>query len=238
MNRRTTLSLTTMTLLSMAVVLTTALPQIGFAQTNQPSRTWKFNVAKSQFNPGPAPRSSTVTFEAAGQGFAATDAIVDVLGNSTKTVTNISLDPTPDRQYKDIPEHIRSWFKSVHRATLAQGVRAQSKRLAYAMSEMEVGDSGTYAEYVPRAQSATIGGPNIIAAADPVTLFRVVIIVRGISSDWNETFAVNPEYPSLEMCEAARGDLVEDFLHILKRRYLQPFSVDSKCARSDGDAAV
>jgi len=52
------------------------------------------------------------------------------------------------------------------------------------------------------------------------------------------TFAVNPAYPSFEMCEAARAELVEDFLHLLKRRYLQPFNLDSKCARSDGDAAV
>jgi hypothetical protein len=102
-----------MALLSMAVVLTTALPQIGFAQTNQPSGMWKLNVTKSQFNPGPAPRSSTVTFEAAGQGFAATNEIVDALSNSTKTVTNVSFDGKPNEQYKDFPEHIRSWFKSI-----------------------------------------------------------------------------------------------------------------------------
>jgi hypothetical protein len=73
------------------------------------------------------------------------------------------------------------------------------------------------------------------AYENPVNLFRVIIVVHGISSDWNETFVVNPEYPSFQMCEAARGDLVEDFLHILKRRYLQPFNVDSKCTRSDDD---
>jgi hypothetical protein len=113
----------------------------------------------------------------------------------------------------------------------------ENKPPAYVMSEIELAEPGAYAPYLPRAQSTTIG-PNVVAAENPVSLFRVIIVVHGISSDWNETFLVNPEYPSLEMCEAARGDLVEDFLHILKRRYLQPFNVDSKCARSDGDTAV
>src|SRR5262245_33575806 len=86
--------------------------------------------------------------------------------------------------------------------------------------------------------SAMIGGPSIAATENPVNVFRVIIVVRGIGSDWNETFVVNPEYPSFEMCEGARGNLVEDFLYILKKRYLQPFNVDSKCVRSDGDAAA
>src|SRR5712671_3536786 len=56
---------------------------------------------------------------------------------------------------------------------------------------------------------------------NPAGLFRVIIVVHAISSDWHETFKVNPEYPSFDMCEAERADLVEDFLQILKKRYLQ-----------------
>jgi hypothetical protein len=39
--------------------------------------TWKLNVAKSKFSPGPAPKSTTVTFSAAGQGV---KAVVDGAG--------------------------------------------------------------------------------------------------------------------------------------------------------------
>src|SRR5262249_11415408 len=67
----------------------------------------------------------------------------------------------------------------------------------------------------------------------PVGLFRVIIVVHATSSDWHDTYAVNPEYPSFEMCEAARADLVEGFIQFLERRYLEPFNADSKCARSD-----
>jgi hypothetical protein len=120
-------------------------------------------------------------------------------------------------------------------AAAVQGVHAQSKRSADIMSGIEMADPVIYAEFLRRTQSARIDGPNIVAAERRVTLFRVAIVVHGIISDWNDTFVVDPEYPSSEKCESARGDLVEDFLQILKRRYLQPFNVDSKCVRADGE---
>jgi len=70
---------------------------------------------------------------------------------------------------------------------------------------------------------------------NPVGLFRVIIVVHAINSDWRDIYAVNPEYPSFAMCEAARADLVEGFLQFLERRYLQPFHADSKCAKSGDD---
>lgn len=56
---------------SLAVVsaLVTALASAGVAQTSDPRiGTWKLNVAKSKYSPGPAPKSGGVTFSAAGQG--------------------------------------------------------------------------------------------------------------------------------------------------------------------------
>ncbi len=42
---------------------------IGVAQTADPAiGTWKLNVAKSTYSPGPAPKSGTVVFSAAGTG--------------------------------------------------------------------------------------------------------------------------------------------------------------------------
>ncbi len=38
------------------------------AQSNPMVGTWKLNVAKSKFTPGPAPKSQTATIEAAGDG--------------------------------------------------------------------------------------------------------------------------------------------------------------------------
>ena len=49
-------------------VLAAALVSVN-AQAPVPGlATWKLNVAKSKFSPGPAPKSLTVTFSAAGQG--------------------------------------------------------------------------------------------------------------------------------------------------------------------------
>ena len=49
MNRGT---LTTKALLFLSFVLTTAIPQIGFAQSTS-AGTWKLNLAKSKFSPRP-----------------------------------------------------------------------------------------------------------------------------------------------------------------------------------------
>jgi hypothetical protein len=46
-----------------AAVLATAQPKDAFVGT------WRLNVAKSKYSPGPAPKSVTSTYEAAGQGY-------------------------------------------------------------------------------------------------------------------------------------------------------------------------
>src|SRR5262245_3607065 len=57
---------------------------VGSAQTPVPGLgTWKLNVAKSKFSPGPAPKSSTVTFTAAGQGV---KAVIDTVGATDQKV--------------------------------------------------------------------------------------------------------------------------------------------------------
>jgi hypothetical protein len=79
MNRRTTITLTTMALLGLAVA--TALPQAGFAQSNPLVGTWKLNLAKSKFSPGPPPRSLTLTYQQDGQNIRSTAQGVDAQGN-------------------------------------------------------------------------------------------------------------------------------------------------------------
>ena len=49
--------------------LITALGGVSVAQPSDPLLgTWKLNVAKSKFDPGPAPKAVTLKYEAAGQG--------------------------------------------------------------------------------------------------------------------------------------------------------------------------
>ena len=81
MNRRT---FTTIALLGLAVA--TALPQAGLAQNNPRIGTWKLNLAKSKYSPGPPPRSNTAIFEAVGQGLRATAEGIDAEGKPTKAV--------------------------------------------------------------------------------------------------------------------------------------------------------
>jgi hypothetical protein len=47
--------------------------------------TWKLNVAKSKYHPGPAPKSNTVTFEAAGNGVKVSTSGVNAQGQPTAT---------------------------------------------------------------------------------------------------------------------------------------------------------
>jgi hypothetical protein len=81
MNRRT---LTTMALLGLAVA--TALPQTGFAQSSPLIGTWKLNLDKSKFSPGPPPRSATVTYTQDGPNIRLTAQQIDAQGNPTTVV--------------------------------------------------------------------------------------------------------------------------------------------------------
>jgi hypothetical protein len=59
-------------------VLAVALGSAGVAQFPVPGLgTWKLNVVNSKYSPGPAPKSATVTFSAAGQGV---KAVIDGVG--------------------------------------------------------------------------------------------------------------------------------------------------------------
>ena len=83
MNRRTAFALTGMALLGLAAA---GLPQLGFAQSSPLIGTWKLNLDKSKFSPGPPPRSSTGTFTQDGQNIRATNQTIDAQGNPVTTV--------------------------------------------------------------------------------------------------------------------------------------------------------
>jgi len=52
--------------LAVSLVATSSLS--SFAQTDHIIGTWKLNLAKSKYSPGPPPKSQTATYEAVGQG--------------------------------------------------------------------------------------------------------------------------------------------------------------------------
>jgi len=95
MNRRTTLALTSMALFFLAAVLTTALPEIGLAQSNPLIGTWKLNVAKSRYSGSPPPRSTTLTFAGDGQNLTNTAETIDAQGQTIKTVFAHTYDGKP-----------------------------------------------------------------------------------------------------------------------------------------------
>jgi hypothetical protein len=63
---------------AVVVVLGATLGGAAVAQSPAPGLgTWRLNVAKSKYGPGPVPKSATVIFSAAGQGV---KAVIDIVG--------------------------------------------------------------------------------------------------------------------------------------------------------------
>jgi hypothetical protein len=83
MNRRTALTLTGMALTGLAIA---TLPQSAFAQSSPLIGTWKLNLEKSKYSPGPPPRSGTLTYTQDGQNIRNTSQGIDAQGNATSVV--------------------------------------------------------------------------------------------------------------------------------------------------------
>ena len=82
MNRRTTLMLTAMALLGLAIA---ALPQVSLAQSSPIIGTWKLNLDNSKLV-GLALRSSTLTYTQDGQNIRSMAEGIDAQGNPTTVV--------------------------------------------------------------------------------------------------------------------------------------------------------
>jgi hypothetical protein len=68
---------------------------LGFAQSNPWLGTWKLNLPKSTYAPGPAPRSQTFNFQGAGANLTNTAEGVDAAGSSTRSVNPHIYDGQP-----------------------------------------------------------------------------------------------------------------------------------------------
>ena len=70
---------------ALGVVLGAGLVCVAAQASNPRIGTWKLNVEKSKYSPGPAPQSLTMKIEAAGEGEKATTEGVNAAGTATKT---------------------------------------------------------------------------------------------------------------------------------------------------------
>jgi hypothetical protein len=121
---------------------------IGNAQSTEPSiGTWKLDVAKSTFSPGPAPKEATLTIEAAGPGLKVAVAGVDGEGKPTQWGYTANFDrkeypvtgnnPNADVvSLRRLPNAYRVSYKKAGKDTIVNGVSvsADGKTLTVASS--------------------------------------------------------------------------------------------------------
>jgi hypothetical protein len=72
-------------IVTLGVVLGASLVRVSAQASNPRIGTWKLNVEKSKYSPGPAPQSVTMKIEAAGEGEKATTEGVNAAGTATMT---------------------------------------------------------------------------------------------------------------------------------------------------------
>jgi hypothetical protein len=70
---------------TLGVVLGAGLGHVAAQASNPRIGTWKLNVEKSKYDPGPAPQRNTMKIEAAGEGEKATTEGVNAAGTATGT---------------------------------------------------------------------------------------------------------------------------------------------------------
>ena len=80
--------------LGVVVAFASAVAVTVSAQTGSEIGTWKLNVAKSTYSPGPAPKSITVVFAAAGQGVKVSAETVNADGSKLASVYTANYDGT------------------------------------------------------------------------------------------------------------------------------------------------
>ena len=87
----------TFVLLAITVAVSAlVLANIGQAADNQ-AGTWKLNVAKSKFSPGPAPKDATLTIESQADGLKFTNHVTDAEGKT------VHMELSPKYDGKDYP---------------------------------------------------------------------------------------------------------------------------------------
>jgi hypothetical protein len=101
---------------SVLAIAVTMLPRVALAQSELIG-TWKLNVEKSKFNPGPAPKSSVLN-EAAGEATKVTNEGVNAQGNPTKSVFGPFANDGKPSPVTGVPDFNESTYKKVNDTTV------------------------------------------------------------------------------------------------------------------------
>jgi hypothetical protein len=76
----------------MAAILATAVAGLSAQTTNPRTGTWKINLAKSKYNPGPPPKAQTLTIEPSGEGEKVTSEMTNADGTQAKVQYTAAFD--------------------------------------------------------------------------------------------------------------------------------------------------
>jgi len=119
-----------------AFFLAASVSDAAFAQADPFVGTWKLNIAKSTYKPGPPPKSVTLTGVAAGQGVQVTADAVGATGTETHTIFTITYDgkfhPITGSQVADANAAFRSAPNTFEYAYTKDGSLVQTGTYAFA----------------------------------------------------------------------------------------------------------
>ena len=123
-------------------LIATSMASAAFSQAAAPQSdpllgTWKLNVSKSKYSPGPAPRSSMMHYEAEGDGFKDTVTGTDSQGRPTTSVFSMIYDgvfrPTTgvtgydSSAFTRVDDHTILYVRTLRGKVVGTGIRVMSQ---------------------------------------------------------------------------------------------------------------
>ncbi len=145
-------TLTLGVILALGVVLGADIANLSAQASDPRMGTWKLNVAKSKFSPGPAPQALTVKVEPSGQGEKVTAEFVNADGTRTTTQYTANFDgkdyPLTGSQIADTVSLKRINARTTDRTDRKGGTVAQTLRRVVSQDgkTMTVTTKGTNAQ--------------------------------------------------------------------------------------------
>ena len=109
---------------AVATLLVTALPLLG--QSSALPGTWKLNVVKSKYSPGPAPRSQTLKWERVAGGFKFSVDSVNAQGQATHSET-MEKDDGSDAQVQGAQTPTTRFLRRIDDRTYEDGDKVNGK---------------------------------------------------------------------------------------------------------------
>jgi len=80
--------------------------------------TWKLNVEKSKFTPGPAPKAGVLTYEAVGEALKVTNEGINAQGNPTKSTFGPFANDGKPSPVTGVPDFNESTYKKIDEASV------------------------------------------------------------------------------------------------------------------------